>query len=235
MWFRTKDGQLQGPMVMKHWRQDWKYEDNQMWDYLGNNKWVKNIKNHVSGTWSQKVFQVDDSPRYFTLGKWQHKNGVSSWRSEINTRPLPRREFSVRNDYNILGGIHDITITPNGWVHIQNNDKVNRQSGKLTMIARETGINRYERISEPSLKKADEYWKRTNQYWAEVRKTWDEVLKNSTELGLKSKFEDKKLYEHHFSYAASIKDDDYNLAEGKKHAQETIENFLSSGAIEGTY
>ncbi|EDM26512.1 hypothetical protein LNTAR_06039 [Lentisphaera araneosa HTCC2155] len=228
MWFKGENGELQGPMVMKHWRQDWKYEDTFSWDYLADNKWQKQTHSaeQIAGSWSQKVFQVDDSPRYFTAGKWVHNQGVSTWRSDVHRRPLPRREFAVRSDYNILQGIHDITITPNGWVHFQNNNKVNRVGDDYTQLSQETGINRYERISEPELTSADEYWEKTSAYWAEVRKVWEEKLSQRSQLKIKSKHEGKKLYMHHFSYAGAIKAGEYDSQAGKKHARETIESFL---------
>jgi len=40
----------------------------------------------------------------------------STWHSENTWWPLPRREFSVRNDYNVLSGSNRHTITPTGWV-----------------------------------------------------------------------------------------------------------------------
>ena len=237
MWFKGENGELQGPMVMKHWRQDWKYEDTTSWQYEANSSWKKQalVKTDVAGTWSQKVYQVDDSPRYFTYGKWQHHSGVSSWKSQVHRRPLPRREFAVRSDYNSLQGIHDITITPNGWVHVQNNSKVNRDGDQFSTLSQETGINRYERISSPDLSQADDYWKRTAAYWSEVRQAWAEHLQSSSHLQIKAKHQGKKLYMYHFSYAGQIKDGEYKSKEGRQHARETINNFLGTPSQKTKY
>ena len=37
MYFKQANGETSEPMVMKHWRQDWKYEDNVINTYAGNN------------------------------------------------------------------------------------------------------------------------------------------------------------------------------------------------------
>jgi hypothetical protein len=67
---------------------------------------------------------VDDSPRYAARGRWQHAAGVSTWISDETWRPLPRREFSVRKDYDVLVGTNRHTITPTGWVQEENNVKL---------------------------------------------------------------------------------------------------------------
>ena len=60
------DGKAIEPVIVKHWRQDWRFEDEYSLDYQGNETWEKNArqKETIKGTWSQAVYQVDDSPRY---------------------------------------------------------------------------------------------------------------------------------------------------------------------------
>ena len=41
---------------------------------------------------------------------------MSVWESKDTLRPLPRREFSVRSDYDVLWGTNRITVLPSGWV-----------------------------------------------------------------------------------------------------------------------
>ncbi|CAN0592160.1 unnamed protein product, partial [Laminaria digitata] len=62
------------PRVVKHWRQDWQYEDTDLLAFQGNRTWnhVAIAPEHARGTWSQAVYQVDDSPRYESFGKWSH-------------------------------------------------------------------------------------------------------------------------------------------------------------------
>jgi hypothetical protein len=231
MYFKNEEGEEQGPMVMKHWRQDWTYEDTKLHTYRGNRTWEREAleKQTVTGTWTQAVYQVDDSPRYEVTGTWNHNDGASTWNSSACWRPLPRREVSVRKDYNVLGGTHHLTITPTGWVHAQNNRKLLvNDDGSSNCLAAETGINRYERISAPDLKSgADDYWTNTGDYWKEVRAAWTKVYKKQDRFHLKAKSDDKKLYQHHFGYAAQIeKDGKYNPKAGRKHARTTIKKFL---------
>ena len=124
MVFKNEKGEIDGPHVMKHWRQDWTWQDAEIHAYAGYSTWQREKSSHPEGRWSQAVFQVDDSPRYKVMGAWTHSGGLSTWRSDNCPRPLPRREFSVRKDYNVLEGFHEITLAPNGWIHVQNNRKL---------------------------------------------------------------------------------------------------------------
>ena len=58
-----------------------------------------------------------------------------------------RREFSIRDDYDVIVGYNIQTITPTGWVHEQNNKKVVLNESH-EVLAKEIGIARYERIKD---------------------------------------------------------------------------------------
>jgi hypothetical protein len=90
-------GDEDNPYVIKHWRQDWLYENSDFYYYDHNNKWIYKHKkqNEVKGQWSQKVYQVDDSPRYEGTATWIHADGRSFW-SNSTDAPLPRREITKR-------------------------------------------------------------------------------------------------------------------------------------------
>jgi len=120
---------LAGPnMVIKHWRQDWLYQNTELYEYNGNNKWnyVRKTPAEVRGQWTQKVYQVDDSPRYEGTATWVHVDGKSYWENTASA-PLPRREYTQRSDYNITlrGNRHE--ITHDGWIHEQDNQKIPRE------------------------------------------------------------------------------------------------------------
>lgn len=235
MYFTGEDGKESGPMVMKHWRQDWRFEDTDLHTYQGNSTWTQEFRKprEVRGKWTQSVFQVDDSPRYEVIGGWEHKGGMSTWRSESCWRPLPRREFSVRSDYQVLQGTHELTVTPNGWVHTQLNQKVSLgEKGELAILAQELGVNRYERISEPSLLAGEATLKKSGEYWTEVRKMWAEVYEKHKTFSLREEVEGQKLYQHHFGYAMKLEgsDEAYDAEAGRKHARETIEKFVNDGS-----
>ena len=230
MYFQDESGEVTGPLVMKHWRQDWTYQDNDLHTYRGNRTWARQRlpEEEVKGTWSQAVFQVDDSPRYEVLGRWSHGINYSSWSSRTSLRPLPRREYSVRGDYNVIQGEHKITIIPTGWLHEQHNRKSLRADQSETYIAQEVGLNRYERIREPDLSAAETSWAKTEPYWRAVRQAWNGVLAKHDRFRLKSDYQDTELYQIHFSHAEEIEQlDNYDAEEWGRRAKETIDLFLT--------
>ena len=206
MFIEMPDKSISDAMVIKHWRQDWQYEDTNLNVFMGNSTWVKKefSGEEVAGTWSQSVYQVDDSPRYQAIGRWQHKSNYSSWLSNETWRPLPRREFSVRDDYDILIGTNRHTITPLGWVQeeenlkaklLQDNNKVDK------ILAKEIGLARYEHIINHNWKAGDEYWDKTNTFWKEVRDAWNTFLKDNKVLIVKKSIDNQSLYESMFNLA----------------------------------
>jgi hypothetical protein len=145
-------------MVVRHWRQEWRYQADSLLAYEGANAWARRAVPPVerSGAWVQSVLQVDDSPRYAARGRWKHEGGVSTWLSDETWRPLPRREFSVRKDYDVLVGTNRHTITPQGWVQEENNVKLVLASGAT--FAREYGVARYERIRDYDFGPGETYY-----------------------------------------------------------------------------
>ena len=106
-------------------RQDWEYEPTKMWSYIGNYKWksIELKQQDEQGKWLQTVWQVDESPCYAGLGRWTKDNGVTEWTSNETYRPLPRREHTIRNDYDVIIGTNRHALTATGWVHEQDNIK----------------------------------------------------------------------------------------------------------------
>ncbi|MBH64682.1 MAG: hypothetical protein CL569_19985 [Alphaproteobacteria bacterium] len=201
MFMENKDGEESDPIVVKHWRQDWRYQSRDLYQYVGHSTWqhLRLSRRAVADTWSQAVFQVDDSPRYHSYGRWEHRSNYSSWISAETWRPLPRREFSVRDDYHTLIGFNRHTITPNGWVHTEDNKKaVLTQEGKLVAdtpyIALETGLNRYERIRGHDWSAGHAYWKKTGPFWAEVRAVWQELIQKRKGIALTNKVNGRSLF-----------------------------------------
>lgn len=188
------------PHIVKHWRQDWIYENQDFYMYDGNNNWkyIKKPKNEIKRQWTQKVYQVDDSPRYQGSATWVHVDGKSYWEN-VTDAPLPRREYTIRSDYNLVvrGNRHE--ITPQGWVHDQDNDKVIREFGKEdTMIAKEKGYNTYVRVDESRCEAAAKWWEEQQEKWIKVRAKWTEVFARNSDLSLESKVDNKALYKHLF-------------------------------------
>ena len=194
-------GNPSSPHIIKHWRQDWVYQNQNFYIYNGDNTWIyeNKSKNDVKKEWSQKVYQVDDSPRYEGTGRWIHLNGKSYWESTTDA-PLPRREYTKRSDYNVTvrGNRHE--ITDYGWVHDQDNKKVIREADKQDYIlAHEKGYNTYVRVPDSKCKAAKEWWLSNTSKWKTVRSKWAKVYARRKTLSLKKKVKNKPLYKHLFS------------------------------------
>ena len=174
MFVLDEEGVLQGPFVQKHWRQDWRYEPERALVYTGARRFETQTVAEAArrGVWSQTVYQVDDSPRYASLGRWRHGGEASLWEGGEAWRPLPRREHTVRDDYDVLAGSHRLTVLPTGWVHEQDNRKLAMGGSEIRPVAREAGLNRYERLRGFDFSAADAYWSATAPYWARVREAW---------------------------------------------------------------
>jgi hypothetical protein len=233
MFFESPDGGVSEPAVVKHWRQDWRYEDRDLHVYAGHNTWQRKhlSRREAQGSWSQAVFQVDDSPRYEAVGRWQHDGNYSSWRSDNTWRPLPRREFSVRDDYHVLSGTNRHTITPTGWVQEEDNLKLKlEEDGKPAeespYLAREAGLNRYERIVGHDFSAGDAYWERTAPFWADVRRAWDELFARRDRFTIRSKVGGERLFERMFEYAGEHEGEDYDPQSGRAFIAETLEQFV---------
>ena len=229
MYFKNKEGETEGPHIMKHWRQDWTWQDPEILTYAGDLTWRKEKSTDPQGRWSQAVYQVDDSPRYEVMGAWTHAGGLSTWRSDNAPRPLPRREFSVRDDYNVLEGTHEITLAPNGWIHVQNNRKLQLEpDGRRRYLGTEIGFSRYEEITAPELAgPAGESWEKTGAYWQAVRDTWAKVISENESFTLRPEADGEKLFQIHFARAAEIEESDKSDPEADaRHARETVGRFI---------
>ena len=189
------------PMIIKHWRQDWIYENTDFYMYNGDNNWTfeQKDKKNVKKQWTQKVYQVDDSPRYEGSGSWVHVDGKSYWEN-TTTAPLPRREYTKRSDYNITLRGNRQEITDYGWVHDQDNSKIIREAGKDDVVlAKEKGYNTYKRVADSKCKAAADWWVANNDKWQLVRNKWNEVYSRNINLSLETKVDNKPLYKHLFS------------------------------------
>jgi hypothetical protein len=166
------------PMVIKHWAQIWTWQDTDILDYCGEDQ-MHEWKRHslsaeeAAGTWSQLVTQVDDTPRYEGYGKWVHDFGHSYWQSSPTRRPLPRREYTKRSDYDYLQVTNRHSLTADGWVHFQDNLKiVDREGEPVRTLCHEIGRNTYTRAESPLAARALAWWDEHGPVWNEIRHFW---------------------------------------------------------------
>ncbi|HEX2748563.1 MAG TPA: DUF6607 family protein [Verrucomicrobiales bacterium] len=218
-------------MVIKHWRQVWTYEDTRICEFQGSNTWrMRDLTaDEARGTWTQLVTQVDDSPRYESWGSWQHRAGISSWTSGETWRPLPRRESGRSKEYQVVAGTNRHTLTPQGWVHEQDNTKTVVADGKVTgVIARELGVNTYRRVKPDEKDKVDftparKMWEKDGAFWNSVVDTWADLQKSKSLLKVSDNARLSELRE-----AVSKLKDTPPAQPGGWPVKETILNFLTN-------
>lgn len=208
-----KDGQPSDPMVTKHWRQDWRYEPEALVEYRGRDRWQRRplADTERRGAWVQTVYQVDESPRYASLGRWQHNASFSTWLSGETWRPLPRREWSVRKDYDTLIGNNRHTVHPTGWTQEENNLKARLDAQRMPdaafpYLAREVGMARYERLRDADFAGADRYYAATRRFWNEVQAAWDRAFVKHGTVTLKGPVDKLGLFMPLFERAAQIEE-----------------------------
>ncbi len=186
--------------IVKHWRQDWLFENQHFYNFFKEQSWkfVDVKPKAVQGQWTQKVFQVDDSPRYEGSASWVHVDGKSLWTSTTDA-PLPRREHTIRKDYNVLNrrNIHEIKNF--GWIHEQDNKKMVRTDNKTDqLLAEEKGMDVYTKIADERCILAQNYWTKNSELWKKVRDRWETIFAKNTDLNLKKSVDEKPLYMHLF-------------------------------------
>ena len=195
--------------VTKHWRQDWFYEAPTRFEFTADQTWhARAIPAAATrGAWTQCVYEVSDAPRYCGTGRWDYTNGVATWTSDLSWRPLPRREYTRRSDYNALSVVNRHTLTPNGWTHEQFNTKVLRKpDGTQVELAREFGFNDYLKTTEVDFTPARDYWQATAGYWAKVRAHWDRFLSKAPGVHLKTKVDGMAMIIPLFTQAGDVQE-----------------------------
>lgn len=237
MRFVQPDGSISEPMVTKHWRQDWRYEPQAIVEYRGRDRWQqRKLGATGKGAWSQAVYQVDESPRYASIGRWEHTPSFSTWSSAETWRPLPRREWSVRDDYQVLLGTNRHTIQATGWIQEENNLKaVVPTAGVLDatkpFVAREYGVARYERIRDADFAAADAYYAATKQFWRDVRATWLETFAREGGVTLRGPVDKLGLFVPLFERADQIAAEPSEQANQNKNQQVISSALRDMGAL----
>lgn len=214
--------------VMKHWRQRWDYEASKYLVYQGFSDWSLNSlrSDKVKGNWTQRVYQVDDSPRYECSAPWIHNGEINYWECLANA-PLPRREFSVRSDYNILKRKNRHELTQNGHIHDQDNLKVAKRPGEdEKVIAMEKTFNTYKKVDDQKCVKAQEWWPKHSAYWRDVVSVWDEILYNDKYTKFEFKKDNINLWEKLFELDETLSKPNYNSDSAKRIIKSTIKDHI---------
>lgn len=192
--------------VVKHWRQDWEYEAAERFEFVSDQTWETRPldEDKTQNAWTQCVFEVSDAPRYCGTGKWNHRYGVSTWTSDRTWRPLPRREYTKREDYNAINAENRHTVTALGWTHEQDNTKTLRDGTRTEKtLVRETGFNDYRRIDNYDFSPAYSYWARTAAYWEAVRGYWSERMSDGNQISLLTGVDGMEIITETFTHAGA--------------------------------
>jgi hypothetical protein len=208
------------PHIVKHWRQDWLFEHQDLFMFQKGTHWkyVELPKEKVQGQWTQKVYQVDDSPRYEGSATWVHVDGKSYWENGTDA-PLARREHTKRSDYNVMHRRNRHEITSEGWIHEQDNDKIVREENKDDFIlAQEKGFNTYVKVPDSQCEAAQKWWKENKSLWKKIRKKWDQAFDMKKDIVLQPKVNNKKLFSHLFALKANA---------SKKEVNTIIDQFIN--------
>jgi hypothetical protein len=225
-----QDGSQSEAFVIRHWRQEWQYQAGSVLDYRGAHTWTlrKVPDDQRRGKWVQSVYQVDDSPRYGAIGRWQHSDSFSTWISGETWRPLPRREWSVRSDYQVLVGTNRHTVMPTGWLQEENNlklalDSAGKPREALPYLAREYGVARYERIRNYDFSQGKDYFDKTEPFWREVRAAWKRIFQSSGGVMLSKPVDQGLLFVTFFDYADKLAEGEaFRIEEARSLIEKTL-------------
>lgn len=222
-------GPEDGLFPIKHWRQDWQYQPEDVMVFIGGNAWKMQSVSlaEARGSWSQTVYQVDDAPRYGAVGKWTHEGGISEWTPPAEWRPLPRRDMTTRSDYHAVDAVNRHTITPWGWVHEQDNTKLILSDGETTALVRETGVNTYKKSYAFDPQIALEYWDATAEFWSFIRSEWKQIAKDSPQFAISIKGETEGLYMPLLELADAVKNGDISLQAARTDARKVLDKYVT--------
>lgn len=216
-------------LAIKHWRQDWQYEPESVLVFIGGNAWETRSVPEAErkGKWSQTVYQVDDAPRYGAVGAWTYENGIAEWTPPHAWRPLPRRDMTTRDDYHAVDAVNRHVITPWGWVHEQDNDKL-VLNGDPQVLVREVGVNTYRHDSNFDASVATDYWDATQDYWAGIRAEWGRIESENPRFAITIKGETEDLYMPLLTLADEVAEGQKDAASAVKEARAVMAEFVTA-------
>lgn len=224
------DGEKMPEMAIKHWRQDWIYEPADVMDFVGANTWQKRklSAEERAGKWAQIVYQVDDAPRYAAVAAWDHKHGISAWTSPPSWRPLPRRDATKRDDYHVVVATNRHAITPDGWVHEQDNAKLRLTGEKPQVLANEIGVNTYTHFDGFKVEIGTDYWEKTQDFWRLVRLEWENQFEANDTVGLTLLGEPSEMYMEILGIASEVASGEASADKAGADAVAVIRSYVTT-------
>ncbi|MGH7802992.1 MAG: DUF6607 family protein, partial [Candidatus Binatia bacterium] len=196
-----------------------------LYEFRGDRLWSPRVpsEEETAGAWTQAVSEVDESPRYESIGRWTHLGNVSAWNGSETWRPLPRREHTKRSDYDVLVATNRQELAPDGWVHAQDNLKLAIRGGEPNGITREVGLNTYRRGAAVDFEPARVYARETASFWADVRREWAERLDGSSTVRVRERDGDRTLIEEALTLAEDARS---NTEKAAKRIAPLVERYV---------
>jgi hypothetical protein len=215
-------------VIIKHWRDEWTFENPTIWKYKGDNTWQKTLLDpaQVKNSWTQTVWEVSDAPRYQGSSNWVTTNSKTFWQNTTDA-PLPRREYSQRSDYNILKRQNSIIITDSGWIHDQDNQKIIRTNGVDRLLAQEKGINTYKRTADSKCAAAKAFWQKNEWYWSRVRIAWQNYLATHNSIYVRNEVDGLLLHNYLNEQAADLAAGRIKAADVDAAIKMVLDKFIS--------
>jgi hypothetical protein len=217
-------------MIIKHWREDWLFENRELLQFEGDSKWSKVTANakEAKATWTQKISGTTDEPRYQGIATWTHANGISQWQ-DVTDSPLPRREYTKRKDYNIMSRGNRISIHEDGYTHEQDNDKIKREGNERTLIASEKGYNTYRKVDIKKCDSAQKWWSDNQVFWKGINKAWEEVMESKPgTFELKTFVRTKLLY----VTLGNLQEENLSSEDNYTKAVQILDKFLQDASAD---
>ena len=215
--------------VQKHWRQEWNYAADQIFQFRGDSTWqkVKLTAAQMSGNWVQRVFQIDDSPQYECSAPWVQWNGANYWEC-LSDRPVPRRDYTKRSDYHLVQGRNRQSITSDGWLHEEDNVKVVLDRGVKTPLVKEKGENHYRRVDISECDDGANYWKENRNVWHGIVDAWKQTYAARSTIHIQAPAGQPALYEALSTFAENAAKTRLGSAEITTEAKRIINTYLAN-------
>lgn len=136
--------------------------------------------------------------------------------------------MTKRNDYHAVDAVNRHAITPDGWVHEQDNSKLILSGEAPQTLVREIGVNTYTHDDTFQINIADDYWTGTSEYWKTVRDAWTRLEQENTSFALTLKGEPGDLYMPLLNLATSYMDGEIDLEAASTKAESVIATYTTS-------
>lgn len=216
--------------IIKHWRQKWVYENQDIYTFQPpmDFKYSELTPEQSQGKWTQKVYQVDDGPRYECVGSWAQQNGQTYFECEVDS-PVPRRDLEHALKYNLLARRNRHIVEKDRHIHEQDNIKTMvESSGERKPLVMEKGLNTYAKLPMTSCSQALNWWQKSKHFWLDVDKVWKELYESRQDISFKLNTSDERRWMELFAMAKKYENvASYNSEEARAQIKNTLFKYLN--------